>query len=165
MEFRGYFQSFKTWFDQYVDHVFFVEAEFSDPDLGFHGHPDIGARLIDGRCVIPDYKTGAVESPTWRAQIAAYRHLANLRHGGIFLAGMALMLRKDGRPAKGILYQDSPADFALFLSALNCWRGFLNDNHMRVPGTMGGGNRAGNHRFRGPGEADPGFGPAVVFDR
>jgi len=121
----GYYKSFTDWFGDYVAEVYFAESELVDSELGIIGHPDIGIRLTDGRRLIVDLKTPAVEAPTWKAQTAGYVHLANRRYGPCFFeGGMALRLKKDGGKAKATVYKNTPADFALFLSALNCWRGF-----------------------------------------
>lgn len=120
----GYLGSFGAWFGRYVRRMIFVEKELRNPALGFHGHPDLGVELIDGRTVVVDLKTPAVESPTWRAQLAAYRHLANQEFDGIFESTMALQLKKNGRPARAIPYKDQDSDFSAFLSALNAYRYF-----------------------------------------
>lgn len=122
-----FFDSFKRWFDDYVQQVFFVEEEFADPTLGFFGHPDLGVELIDGRKVVPDLKTPATESPTWKAQLAAYIHLVNQspKYGGGFSCGFALQLHREGRLAIAREYNYFEGDFAAFLSSLNSVRYFL----------------------------------------
>jgi hypothetical protein len=119
-----YFQSFRGWFDRFVAKVYFVEQEFDDNQIYFiKGHPDIGARLVDGRDVIVDYKTPQVESRTWAAQIAAYSWLAKLKTG-IDFAGMALILDRDGKDARAITYQYTAQDWAAYLAALTAYRWF-----------------------------------------
>ena len=122
---RGFYNSFFNWFNDYVSEVIAVEIRLESP-LGFTGALDLACRLSDGRCCIVDYKTPAIESPLWRAQIAAYCDLAAGKFGGTF-AGMALMLRKDGKAAKGIVYQYQVQDFAAFVSSLNSYRYFKGD--------------------------------------
>lgn len=121
----GYCESFKRWMGLYVAEVYFAEVELTDPLLGFTGHPDLGVKLTDGRRVIVDIKTPATEQKTWKAQIAAYKHLASREYPEIgFTGGMSLRLSKDGLSAKGTVYESGPEDFAAFLSALNCFRYF-----------------------------------------
>ena len=120
---HGYFHSFVGWFDRYVNKVLMVEKRLASP-LGYTGMLDLACRLIDGRIVVVDYKTPALESPTWKAQIAAYCELAKLVYSNIEFEGMALVLNKEGKPAKGIVYQYQADDFAAFLSCLNAYRFF-----------------------------------------
>lgn len=120
---QGYFKSFRNWFDKYVAEVIFVEERFHDDIFYFHGKPDLGAKLIDGRFVIPDYKTPVTEYPTWKSQVAAYRHLAHKKYDYNFEC-MSLRLDKNGGPAKAAIYRYSDDDFAAFLSALNAYRYF-----------------------------------------
>jgi hypothetical protein len=119
-----YFESFKNWADKYVKKFLFVEAEFSDPTTyGIVGHLDAVVELIDGRTVVPDYKTPATESPCWKSQISTYCHLA-APVLGLMPDGMALMLDGKGKAARGKFYQYQAADFANFLAALQAWRAF-----------------------------------------
>lgn len=121
----GYFESFKNWFDRYVDQVFMVEKKIRHYIYHYNGKIDLGCRLIDGREVIVDYKTPAAEGPTWKGQLSAYLELARVGTSFGYNGGcMSLLLRKNGKAAKAIVYQDSPADFAAFLSALNAFRYF-----------------------------------------
>ena len=121
-EIQGYFDSFKAWFDKYVSKVYFVEKEFIDHALGIIGHPDIGCQLIDGRNLVIDYKTPTGVARSWGPQLAAYLHLA--RQDRRYDGGMVLQPRKDGRPAKAVHYNYADSDFAVYLSALNCYRHF-----------------------------------------
>jgi hypothetical protein len=123
-EIQGYFESFKTWFDKYVDHVFFVEQEMTDEALGLVGHSDAGLRLVDGRVVIVDWKTPVAESKTWGPQISAYLHLAKKNRPEKYVGCMALQPKRDGGTAKATVYQYSDEMFAIYSSALNCYRYF-----------------------------------------
>ena len=124
---RGYFISFIKWFDKYVNKVLMIEKRLESP-LGYTGQLDLVCWLIDNRCCLVDYKTPALESPTWKAQIAAYCELALTELDSfqptLKIEGMALMLNKEGKPAKGIVYQYQVDDFAAFLSCLNAYRFF-----------------------------------------
>lgn len=117
-EWEGYLESFKTWFDNFVDRVFFVEKRFQCDKFFFTGRIDMFARLIDGRNMVIDLKTPLQESPTWCVQLASYRYLSKIDEC------MALKLDPSGASAKAIVYQYSDDDFAIFLNALNAFRYF-----------------------------------------
>lgn len=121
-EWQGYFESFKTWFDNFVDQVFFVEKRFQCDKFFFKGRADLGVRLIDRRIMVVDLKTPLAESPTWCAQNAGYWHL--VRYNMAIDGCMSLKLDPGGASAKAIVYQYSDDDFAAFLSALNAFRYF-----------------------------------------
>ena len=129
---HGYFHSFVGWFDNYVHVVLAVEKRLTSQS-GYTGMMDLACMLTDKRFVVCDYKTPALESPTWKAQIAAYCELAKCdpmikyyleRSKKDRLEGMALMLNKNGKAAKGIVYQYQADDFAAFLAALSAYRYF-----------------------------------------
>ena len=117
-DYQGYFDSFRRWFDRYVHRVLWVEKELKCEKYGFHGHPDILCTLISDETVIVDYKTPVTESPTWKAQLAAYGHLANIDKT------MVLQPHPDGKRAKAIRYTKQSSDFAAFLNALFAYRYF-----------------------------------------
>ena len=123
-EWQGYFESFKAWFDNFVDRVFFVEKRFQCDKFFFSGRIDLGVQLIDARPMIVDLKTPLQESPTWCAQLGAYRFLANYETNIGMPECMSLKLDPKGASAKAIVYQYSDDDFAAFLSALNAYRYF-----------------------------------------
>ena len=127
-EWFGYFVSFRKWFDEYVDRVIFVEEHMIDPDLGYHGHPDLGVRLkpvFDIEVPVIDLKTPLAAYPTWKAQTGAYLHLAHHEYPDEgFDSTMSLQLDPGGRVAKANIYKTPPQDFAGFLSALNAYRYF-----------------------------------------
>ena len=121
----GYFESFKNWFDRYVKKVIFVELRLFHSVYHYNGKIDLGCELIDGRQMVVDFKTPASEGPTWKGQLAGYLELAKKNFPlDPFDGCMSLLLRKNGNAAKAIVYQDSPSDFAAFLSALNSYRYF-----------------------------------------
>lgn len=123
LEWQGYFDSFRRWFDLYVDEVIFVEERFHNHQFFYNGKADLGAVLMDGRRVVVDYKTPAAEYPTWKSQIAAYCELAEQVYPPGF-EGMSLRLRRDGKPARATVYDSSGNDYAAFLSALAAYRYF-----------------------------------------
>ena len=123
-QYRGYIESFRGWFDRYVQKVFFVEQEFKDEDLGFSGRPDIGC-LLRGETegLLPDYKTSTTNQRWWIGQSAAYLHLVKKAGFPISRAG-SLKLNPDGRAAKFIPCDVPNEAFAAFLSGLNALRYF-----------------------------------------
>jgi hypothetical protein len=126
---EGYWRSLCAWIDEFGGHAIDIEPELADPALGFVGHPDLICRLPGGIHAVVDWKTPAVESPIWKSQIAAYRHLADMHYRAYSRQwlGMAVQPRPDGKMAKAILYRHSDRDFAAFLSALNAVRYFTHN--------------------------------------
>lgn len=120
----GFYQSFKAWFDSYVDHVFFVEQRIDDSEIyGITGMIDLGCQLIDGRAVIVDHKTPLAESKTWKGQLAAYRYLSKKKYE-IDFECMSLRLYINGAAAKASIYNYSDNDFMAFVHALSAYRYF-----------------------------------------
>jgi len=120
---HGYFTSFVSWFDEFVKEVIFVELRLFHSVYHYNGKVDLGCRLIDGNQMIVDIKTPVTEGPTWKCQLAGYLELSRKNFPiDPFDGCMSLLLRKNGRAAKAIVYQDSPNDLAVFLSALNAYR-------------------------------------------
>jgi hypothetical protein len=122
--FQGYFDSFKNWFDQYVDQVLLVEVRLDCDVYKITGKPDLVCVLIDGRFVVVDYKTPISEKPTWKAQLAAYRYLVQKywqEKPNMLKANypdcMSLILKGNGQPARAYPYEYADSDFAAFLSA------------------------------------------------
>lgn len=123
-ELKGYVQSFRAWFDLYVDEVLLVEEELVDEDLGYCGHPDLIVRSAKlGGVILPDLKTPLAVKKTWEAQLAAYEKLANKnahRWGGyqVDRAG-SLRLSPEGKSAKFDEFtRNGPHAFAAFYGAL-----------------------------------------------
>jgi hypothetical protein len=120
---RGYVDSFLSWAPM-IEEVVLVEAELADPDLGFCGHPDLVALLKGDHILsIIDWKTPLNKGRLWRAQMAAYRHLA--RKAGIPAERvMTVRLRKEGGRPLVDEYTELAPDLAAFCSALNAFRFF-----------------------------------------
>jgi hypothetical protein len=73
---RGYVESFRRWFDAFVDDVLLVEEELEDPALKYCGHPDLLIRSSAlGGVILPDLKTPKAVKTIWGAQLAAYDNL------------------------------------------------------------------------------------------
>ena len=122
----GYFQSFKLWYDQFVEEVILVEGELRDEELQYCGHPDFIGRLKgDAGLILIDWKTAAALSKIWRLQVAGgYRGLAE-KNGYPITRVASLRPQKDGKPAKFQEYYRTMAyDLSIFLAELSVWRFF-----------------------------------------
>lgn len=121
-ELRGYFESFRAWFDGYVVEVLAVEEEIRHPKLGYIGHPDLICNIRNNPSsnpfgVIIDYKSPLTEALSWHCQIASYVEAAKEKYG--VRQGGALMLRKDGGLPKMIWIDDHNRAFNAFWGALS----------------------------------------------
>ena len=120
----GYVDSFRLWLPAVAD-VVLVEAELIDDELGFLGHPDLIVRMKgDSGLSVCDLKTPVVLNRLWKAQLAAYRHLAEHNGYGPIERVFSLRLSPEGRMPKLDEYFSVNNDFAAFLSALNAYRYF-----------------------------------------
>lgn len=125
-ECAGYILSFERWLPK-VERVVLAEVEFCDPGLGFMGHPDLLLQMTGDSCLsLVDLKTPASKSPLWRAQLAAYWHLAEANGHKVGRA-FSLRLRQDG----GLPIADEYTgtiwnDLGGFIHALNAYRYFNN---------------------------------------
>lgn len=120
----GYVQSFEKW-ARVVSDVILIEAELEDSGFGYCGHPD--ALLVikgDSGSSAVDWKTPRSLMLPWRVQLAAYRNLFEV-NGYPVDRQFSLRLCPDGGAAKLNEYTGTVrADFAVFMSALNCHRFF-----------------------------------------
>ncbi|MDI6854019.1 MAG: hypothetical protein QME75_10520 [Deltaproteobacteria bacterium] len=124
-ECAGYFASFQGWFDAYVERVWLVEERLVCEVLGFTGEPDLVVTLRgDARPSVWDLKTPRASAPTWRVQVSAYRYLARKAGYDILRMGCLRLSPTGGAPILEEYTQTVERDFAVFLSALNCWRFF-----------------------------------------
>ena len=126
---KGYFQSFKNWFDQYVEKVIFVEKQFKHSVYGYTGRLDLGCVIRGEGVFVGDYKTPILEGPGWCGQLAAYKELWQDDRSiqglpKLEISGMSLRLSAEGKPARGIRYDYADADFTAFLNALTAYRYF-----------------------------------------
>jgi hypothetical protein len=124
---KGYFDSFKKWFDRFVIKVIAVEEKIMDEALGFSGTIDFvgvlsiptGAKNV---CVL-DWKSPLGFGRTWEAQASAYFHLAEKEKYKPTFAGI-LQPDPEGEISKMTWVKNQTIAFAAFLSALNCFRFF-----------------------------------------
>jgi len=99
-----------------------TEQRYEDPINGFFGHPDIVAEKSPIEYWVIDLKTPLTGQPTWKGQMAAYKHLTNLAHGGFVKRAGTLQPDPDAGPAKMIWYDESVRDLAVFLAAVQAER-------------------------------------------
>ena len=116
-------ESFRRWFPV-VEIVVLSEGELADTRLGYCGHPDLICRIRgDKALTLIDFKTPASKSPLWRAQLAAYKHLAREAGHDVQRVG-SLRLKRDGGHPIFDEYTDNATDLAGFVAALNAHRYF-----------------------------------------
>jgi hypothetical protein len=119
---EGYFQSFRLWFDEYVDEVFAAEEEFIHPVYRYRGHPDMVCRLRgESRPVVPDWKTPATMQKSWRLQMAGYLDLVRYERYQDADRAFALQLDPGGRMAKARAYRYQAEDIAVFRAAVGVY--------------------------------------------
>ena len=120
---QGFFESYKGWFDKYVEKVIAVEIELKCDTYGIVGHSDLICVLRnDKEPTVIDLKTPAATSRLWRVQLAAYYYLAKPKYNPKRVA--SLRLKKDGSPPIFNEYTSQAEDFAAFLSCLFATRFF-----------------------------------------
>lgn len=123
----GYVESFANWVDTADPICVAAEVELVDISLGFCGHPDLIC-LIGPDVIVIDLKTPASPAASWRLQLAAYHHLANI-NGYAVNRTATLRLSKDGKPAKFDEFTATTnTDFAVFLNCLSAYRYFKGDS-------------------------------------
>jgi hypothetical protein len=123
-QYQGFFDSFKRWFDVYVQEVISVEMELVHDVWQYQGHADLIAKVIGYVTATPviaviDYKTPVTAKNSWRMQCAAYVE-ASRKDYGVEVGG-ALQLRKDGGIPKMIWVDDQNTAFAAFTGTLSGW--------------------------------------------
>ena len=124
VELRGYFDSYRRWFEQIVQEVILVEERLFDEANGYCGQIDLLVKTKQGEVVLVDLKTPIALSKSWKLQIASYRHLLEMNGYHPDRCG-SLRLSPDGKIPKMDFYEGSAAqDFNIFLHALNCYRFF-----------------------------------------
>lgn len=124
----AYITSFAGWLESSHFQVIASEIELADHNLGFCGHPDLIGEIAGEKIVI-DLKTPATVAPTWRLQLAAYRHLATLHLNFPVNRVATLRLSRDGKQPIFDEYTSTLAtDFAIFLNCLSAYRYFKGDS-------------------------------------
>ena len=71
---KGYIESYKKWFDEYVEDVLFTEVRMNHSFYRISGQPDQVVVIKGSKSLILlDIKTPATKCRTWNLQTAAYR--------------------------------------------------------------------------------------------
>lgn len=113
-----YVEGWKLFIEESGAVVIGSETQVVHEKLGYAGSPD-KVLAWGNRIVIPDLKATAIVPKTVGAQTAAYAEAYHSMHGGKKPERYCIHLQ-DGKyrthPRK------DPADWSLFVSALNCWR-------------------------------------------
>lgn len=127
-DFQGYFESGLQWIDKMVDRVILVESRLQDTDLSLCGKPDLICTIKGSKkVVLVDWKTAILKSVTWKAQIAAYRHLALIDKGIETHRGLSIRLKANGKMPLVSEYTNFQRDFNNFKSALNAYNAFVKE--------------------------------------
>ena len=125
LECQGYFDSFRYFADARIDKMIAVEREITCHCYDYIGHLDfVGTLRNEIGIVILDWKSPVTEGPTWKGQLAAYKHAHECNTKNPVTRVGSIMLDPNGKPAKMIDYKESIADFAAFVAALTAVRYF-----------------------------------------
>jgi hypothetical protein len=125
-EVKPYFESFKNWFDEYVDEVIYTEKRLSHPDLFLTGQFDLLCRLKGSPAlVLVDHKTPKLHEISWRMQMAAYRFLIRELLGLEVDRRISLRLDSEGKEPKIVEYMDHAHDERLYLNQVEIYRCFF----------------------------------------
>lgn len=122
-ETAGYVDSYRRWFDLMVDEALFVETRLVDVDFGYTGEPDLVIRSKAQEVILIDNKTPIQLVKSWQLQCAGYFNLVS-KQGITPARSGSLRLDPNGGIAKMQYYDNSMADFNLFLQCLNIFRFF-----------------------------------------
>lgn len=123
---KGYIESFKKWFNLFVNEVLLCEEEIEDKDLGYCGHPDLVvlSSKLNG-IVLIDLKTPTSVKSTWGAQLAAYAQIIEKKKNINIGRLGSLRLKSDGRMAKFDEFTGQRSDcFKAFFAALIAYNFF-----------------------------------------
>lgn len=127
-ECKGFFNSFKNWYDEYVEKFFTSEERLIDKELRLTGKFDMILKIkgdLEAQCMI-DLKTPESHSKTWDLQMGAYDYLMEKTFGQKTERSAILRLKKDGSSPKFHEYSsnDRENNKNLFLQALKVYRKF-----------------------------------------
>lgn len=122
---KGYFESFRRWFDENVAETLQTEERLYHPSLYFTGKFDwIGTLKGDDRKVLADWKTPALTYPSWQIQSGAYYILLDEVKNIQIDRRITVKLKRDGSKADVIEYTNHARDSILFLNQLELYRFF-----------------------------------------
>lgn len=124
-EVKPYFESFRNWFDEYVDEVIFTEQRLSHPELFLTGCADLLCRLKGSpELVLVDHKTPRAHEISWRLQTAAYRFLIREILGLNVERRLSLRLSPEGKEPIVSEYVHHDHDERLYLNQVEIFRCF-----------------------------------------
>lgn len=122
---KGYFESFKRWYDENVSETIQTEERLHHPELFFTGKFDwIGKLKGDDRIVLADWKTPVQSYPSWQIQSGAYYLLLDEVKKLKVDRRITVQLKRDGSAANVIEYTNHTRDSLLFLNSLELYRFF-----------------------------------------
>lgn len=113
-----YVEAWKLFLDDSGAIVVSSETQVYHAKLAYAGSPD-KVLAWGNRVVIPDLKATAVVPKTVGAQTAAYAEAYHAMHGGKRPERYCIHLQAGKYTSHA---RKDPADWSLFVSALNCWR-------------------------------------------
>lgn len=122
---KPYFESFKLWFDTWVDKVVVAELRINDPEFRISGKFDMICKLkYSDNLVLVDYKTPLTYDKTWEMQLAAYRLLVHRNTNMRVDRTLCLKLDSEGKEATHREYRDFEMNEKLFVNQLEIFRFF-----------------------------------------
>lgn len=121
---KGYFYSFKKWFDENAEETLLNETRLYHEDLKYCGRPDFIIKLKSDKIALIDLKTSSKIYPNYPLQLAAYMDLANVNDLHCDEA-CVLQLDKEGEEADLHNFGDCNSYFKKFLSALDLYNHFF----------------------------------------
>lgn len=121
---KSFVDSFKKWFDEYVEEVVGTEERLYDEDLMITGKYDLLVKLRDSPGILLiDIKTPIQAQRSWGLQSAAYAMMLE-KKGVKTQRRAALMLDRAGGDPKLIEYTNHTRDGVLFLNLVELHRYF-----------------------------------------
>lgn len=121
---KPYFDSFKKWFDEFVEEVFLSEERFYIDSAMLTGKLDLYCRVEGmGDALVIDIKTPQQQKCSWELQTAAYQWL--LSENGHTPSGRGvLMLSKKGSMAKFVKHDQYLFCKELYTGLLEAYKYF-----------------------------------------
>ena len=118
-------ESFKQWFDEYVDQVIMTETRINHPKYRISGQFDLLLKFKGSDAlVLADYKTPETADKTWVLQTAAYMILLEDILGIKVDRRICVMLDREGKYPKVIEYTNHERDKRLYINQIEMFRFF-----------------------------------------
>jgi hypothetical protein len=124
---RPYVQSYIAWFNDMVQEVHHQETRLYSEQYRICGKPDQVVRLKGdepAHLTLLEIKTPQIAKPSWALQTAAYDYLIESNGLRPVARRIALILDKNGGPARVIEYSQKERDIRLFIAACELHRFF-----------------------------------------